>query len=65
MRHPIPNVEELLESMAGAVKFSKVDLKVGYQQILLEEKSRKVTTFTTHRDYTDTSTFLLVGTLHL
>ena len=49
MRHPIPNVEELLENMAGAVKFSKVDLKAGYHQILLEEKSRKVTTFTTHR----------------
>ena len=49
MRHPIPNVEEVLENMTGAVKFSKVDLKAGYHQILLEEKSRKVTTFTTHR----------------
>ena len=29
-RHPIPTIDELLANMAGAVKFSKVDLKAGY-----------------------------------
>jgi hypothetical protein len=28
-RHPIPTVEELMENMDGAVKYSKVDLKAG------------------------------------
>lgn len=33
-RHPIPTVDELLQDMLGATKFSKVDLKAGYHQIL-------------------------------
>ena len=48
-RHPIPTIDELLENMAGAVKFSKVDLKAGYHQILLDKESRAVTTFTSHK----------------
>ena len=35
--------------MAGAVKFSKVDLKAGYHQILLDKESTAVTTFTSHK----------------
>ena len=48
LRHPIPTVDELLDNITGAEKFSKVDLKAGYHQILLEESSREIT-FTTHR----------------
>ena len=48
-RHPIPTVDELLESMTGAVKYSKVVLKAGYHQVSLEQSSRGITTFTTHR----------------
>ena len=48
-RHPIPTVDELLQDMSGATKFSKVDLKAGYHQILLDKESRSITTFTTHR----------------
>ena len=47
--HPIPTVDELLQDMSGAVKFSKVDLKAGYHQILLDQESRSITTFITHR----------------
>ena len=47
-RHPIPTVDELLQDMSGATKFSKVDLKAGYHQILLDKESRSITTFTTH-----------------
>ena len=43
-RHPIPTVEELLRTM-----FSKLDLKWGFYQIVLEEGCRHITTFTTHR----------------
>ena len=48
-RHPIPTVEELMENMDGATRYSKVDLKAGYHQIPLDKESRSITTFTTHR----------------
>ena len=38
-RHVIPNVEELFEDMAGATKFSKVDLTAGFHQLVLDEES--------------------------
>ena len=48
-RHPIPTVEELLYDLHGSTIFSKIDLKWGFHQILLNEESRHVTTFVTHR----------------
>ena len=48
-KHPIPTVDEMMESMSGAVKYSKIDLKAGYHQIPLEKSSRFITTFITHR----------------
>ena len=47
-RHVIPNAEELFEDMAGATKFSKVDLTAGFHQLVLDEESRSLTTFHTH-----------------
>ena len=48
-RHPIPTIEEVLYDLNGATVFSKLDLKWGFHQIELEEQSRDVTTFVTHR----------------
>jgi hypothetical protein len=48
-RHPIPTVEEMLSDMSQAALFSKLDLKWGFHQIELSEKSRDVTTFVTHK----------------
>ena len=48
-RHPIPTIEEVLYDLNGATVFSKLDLKWGFHQIELEEESRKITTFVTHR----------------
>ena len=47
-RYPIPTIEESLQDLNGAAVFSKLDLKWGYHQIELDEKSRELTTFTTH-----------------
>ena len=47
-RHPIPTLEETLESLNGAAVFSKLDLKWGYHQVELAEDSRNITTFVTH-----------------
>ena len=48
-RHPIPTIEEILYDLNGATIFSKLDLKWGFHQIELEEQSRDITTFVTHR----------------
>ena len=48
-RHPIPTIEEILYQMNGATVFSKLDLKWGFHQIVLNENSRPITTFVTHR----------------
>ena len=47
-RHPMPTIDELIHDMNGATVFSKLDLKSGYNQLVLEEESRSITTFTTH-----------------
>lgn len=45
--HPFPLIEELLGSLSGAVKYSKVDIREAYHQLELSEKSREITTFIT------------------
>ena len=47
-RYPIPTVDEALQDMNDSAVFSKLDLKWGYHQIELENKSREITTFATH-----------------
>ena len=52
MRHTdeaILPVEELLHNINRRAVFSTVDLKWGFHQILLNEGSRHITTFVTHR----------------
>ena len=39
-RHPIPTVEEILQDLNGSSFFSKIDLKWGFHQILLNQESR-------------------------
>ena len=49
VRRPIPSVEEVMLDLNGAKYFSKIDLNAAYHQILLDEDSRNITTFSTHR----------------
>jgi hypothetical protein len=46
-RHPIPTVKELLYNLNGAKVFSKLDLKLGFHQLELDDASRDITTFVT------------------
>ena len=46
-RHPIPTVDEILQGLNGSTVFTELDLKLGYHQLELDEKSRTITTFTT------------------
>ena len=47
--YPLPRIEDLLASLAGGKSFSKLDLAHAYQQIQLEEESRKYVTVNTHK----------------
>ncbi|GFO27048.1 retrovirus-related pol polyprotein from transposon 412 [Plakobranchus ocellatus] len=48
-RHSTPTLNELSTTLADAKYFSKLDLNQGYHQLELNEESRYITTFATHR----------------
>ena len=43
---PLPSMQETMESMVGARFFSSMDLKSGFWQVRMSEKSRQYTAFT-------------------
>lgn len=47
-RHPSPTIDDIAERLNGAKVFSKIDLRSGYHQLMLSERSRYITTFSTH-----------------
>ena len=48
-RYPIPKIEDLFASLTGGQKFSKLDLSQDYNQIVLDEESRKYVVINTHK----------------
>ena len=48
-KYPIPPLEAIVDDLVGARYFSKIDLKNAYCQILLDDKSRALTTFISER----------------
>ncbi len=47
-RHVMPTVDDIIYALNGAQVFSKLDLRNGYHQLVLDRASRIVTTFSTH-----------------
>ena len=48
-KYPLPNMEDLLASLAGGKRFTKLDLTAAYQQMPLDEPSSKLTTISTQK----------------
>ena len=47
--YPLPRIEDLLAKLEGGIIFSKLDLSRAYQQVLLDEESKKLLTISTHK----------------
>ncbi len=45
--YPLPRMEEVLSALSGGKVFSKIDLAQAYQQVLLDDDSKKYTTINT------------------
>ena len=45
---PVPRAEDLLATLAGGTKFTKLDLSQAYQQVLLDAESCQYVTINTH-----------------
>ena len=48
-QYPLPRPEDLFASLAGGQKFTKLDLRQAYMQMILEEDSRQYVTINTHQ----------------
>ena len=48
-KYPIPKIEDLFASLSKGEKFTKLDMSQAYQQLLLDEESRKYVVINTHK----------------
>ena len=47
--YPIPKIEDLLIKLSGGQHFTEIDLTHAYEQLMLDEESRKYVTINTHK----------------
>ena len=46
--HPLPTVEECFNEVRGGKKFSKIDIKKAYNNLLIRQEDQELTTLNTH-----------------
>ena len=49
-KYPIPKIEDLFSQVAGGQKFTKLDMSQAYQQICLDDESKKYVVVNTTKD---------------
>ena len=63
-QYPFPCLVDLFATLAGGKSFTTLDLSHAYQQLILEESSRKFVTVNTHLDCIIIHDFCLGWPLH-
>ena len=48
-QYPLPKVEDIFASLAGGKRFSKLDLKDAYLQMVMSDESKRLLTINTHK----------------
>src|SRR5277367_2683252 len=48
-KYPLPRTEEIFAKLAGGEKYTTIDLKWAFHQIILDEQSQELTTLSTHK----------------
>ena len=48
-QYPMPKVEDIFASLAAGKRFTKLDLKDAYLQMVMDEESKKLLTINTHK----------------
>ena len=49
-QYPLPTAEDMFSTLAGGVKFTKLDLAHAYNQLELDDASKRLLTINTHKD---------------
>ena len=57
--YPIPKVEDLFVKLQGGTIFTKLDMSQAYQQLLLDEESKKYVVVNTHKASSDLTVYPL------
>ena len=48
-KYPLPRIDDLLATLSGGKKFTKIDLAHAYQQMLLDDQSKELVTINTNK----------------
>ena len=48
-QYPLPKVEDLFSTLAGDITFTKLDMSLAYQQLVLDDDSKEIVTINTHK----------------